>query len=127
MRAVLFDLGNTLVSYYAAPDFAPILRKCLRGCVRVLAPTTFLEEDELLKRALTLSVERTDYAVWDWLFAGCLVAHCLRRSSPRPPNRHLLSFNSYHMRCRRRTQCAKAGSNVRYEPLLHAVQIRRAA
>lgn len=64
MRAVLFDLGNTLVSYYAASDFAPILRKCLHGCVRVLAPTTFLDEDELLKHALTLNAERADYAVW---------------------------------------------------------------
>jgi putative hydrolase of the HAD superfamily len=64
MRAVLFDLGNTLVAYYAAPDFAPILRECLRGCVRVLALETCVDDDELLQRALTLNVERADYAVW---------------------------------------------------------------
>ena len=63
-RAVLFDLGNTLVSYYAAADFAPILRKCLRGCIGVLAPDTRIDEDELLQRALTLNVERVDHAVW---------------------------------------------------------------
>jgi HAD superfamily hydrolase (TIGR01509 family) len=33
MRAVLFDLGNTLVSYYAAADFGPILRKCATAFV----------------------------------------------------------------------------------------------
>jgi hypothetical protein len=38
MRAVLFDLGNTLVSYYAAPDFGPILRRALRACIEVLEP-----------------------------------------------------------------------------------------
>jgi len=64
MRAVLFDLGNTLVSYYAAADFVPILRKCLRGCIRVLAPDTRVDEDEIFQRALTLNIERVDYAVW---------------------------------------------------------------
>jgi HAD superfamily hydrolase (TIGR01509 family) len=64
MRAVLFDLGNTLVSYYAAADFAPILHRCLRGCIGVLRPDTHIDEDELLKRAMTLNVERADYAVW---------------------------------------------------------------
>ncbi len=48
MRAVLFDLGNTLVSYYAAADFAPILRKCLHDCIGVLAPDKPIDEDELL-------------------------------------------------------------------------------
>jgi HAD superfamily hydrolase (TIGR01509 family) len=64
VRAVLFDLGNTLVSYYAAADFAPILRKCLHDCIGVLAPHKPIDEDELLQRALTLNVERVDYAVW---------------------------------------------------------------
>src|SRR5262249_49444016 len=64
MRAVLFDLGNTLVSYYAAADFAPILRECLRGCIGALTPTPRLDEDEVFQRALTLNVERVDYAVW---------------------------------------------------------------
>jgi FMN phosphatase YigB (HAD superfamily) len=64
MRAVLFDLGNTLVSYYAAADFAPILRRCLRGCIEVLEPDLRLDEDEIFQRALTLNVERADHVVW---------------------------------------------------------------
>jgi HAD superfamily hydrolase (TIGR01509 family) len=64
MQAVLFDLGNTLVSYYAATDFAPVLRRSLRGCIGVLASEAPFNEDELIKRATTLNVERADYAVW---------------------------------------------------------------
>ena len=65
MRAVLFDLGNTLVSYYAAADFAPILRQGLRGCVQALPgrPHT-RDEEELFQRALAMNVERNDYSVW---------------------------------------------------------------
>ena len=33
IRAVLFDLGNTLVSYYQPPDFMPILRRSLQACL----------------------------------------------------------------------------------------------
>jgi HAD superfamily hydrolase (TIGR01509 family) len=64
MRAVLFDLGNTLVSYYAAADFGPILRKCLRGCFEVLGPGSSLDEEEIFEHALTLNTERSDHAVW---------------------------------------------------------------
>jgi len=64
MRAVLFDLGNTLVSYYAAADFGPILRKALRGCIHVLGSHTPIDENEIFQRALTLNAERSDLAVW---------------------------------------------------------------
>jgi len=65
MRAVLFDLGNTLVSYYAAADFAPLLRECVRACVReVGADFAGVDEEELYRRALTLNVERPDHTVW---------------------------------------------------------------
>jgi FMN phosphatase YigB (HAD superfamily) len=64
VRAVLFDLGNTLVSYYAAPDFPPILRKCLRRCLEVLGPRVGTDEAELFQRALALNAERADLAVW---------------------------------------------------------------
>jgi FMN phosphatase YigB (HAD superfamily) len=64
MRAVLFDLGNTLVSYYAAADFEPILRRSLRSCIEVLKPEIPIDEEELVQRALTLNVERGDHAVW---------------------------------------------------------------
>ena len=76
MRAVLFDLGNTLVSYYAAADFAPILHKCLRGCIRALQANISLDEDEIFQRALTLNVERGDHAVWPLLERlGVLFSH----------------------------------------------------
>lgn len=64
MRAVLFDLGNTLVSYYAAENFAPILRECLRGCIQVLGHDWRGNEDEIFQRALILNTERPDYFVW---------------------------------------------------------------
>jgi putative hydrolase of the HAD superfamily len=63
-RAVLFDLGNTLVSYYSAAEFGPILRACLRECVAVLPPDTQLNEHTLEQRALGMNVERADHAVW---------------------------------------------------------------
>lgn len=64
MRAVLFDLGNTLVSYYAAPEFAPVLRKSLRGCLQILGDPWRGREEEIFQRALILNVERADYSVW---------------------------------------------------------------
>ena len=64
MGAVLFDLGNTLVSYYSAADFAPILRECLRGCFQVLGRDWRGDEDEIFQRALILNAERPDYSVW---------------------------------------------------------------
>lgn len=33
VRAVLFDLGNTLVGYYRSEEFPSILRQCLRRMV----------------------------------------------------------------------------------------------
>lgn len=64
-RAVLFDLGNTLVSYYRGPDFPPILRQSLTACLEQLNPTGILKlHDGLLERALELNRERADLAVW---------------------------------------------------------------
>jgi HAD superfamily hydrolase (TIGR01509 family) len=63
-QAVLFDLGNTLVSYYAAADFAPILRQCMHSCTQVLESEIQVDGDALLQRALTLNIERGDYSVW---------------------------------------------------------------
>jgi HAD superfamily hydrolase (TIGR01509 family) len=63
MRAVLFDLGNTLVSYYAATEFTPILQECLRCCAKALPAGIRLDDAELLQRAIELNGERPDHAV----------------------------------------------------------------
>ena len=63
-RAVLFDLGNTLVSYYTSAEFPVVLRQCLEECVSTLgvAPDNASLED-LFERAMVLNQEKPDYAV----------------------------------------------------------------
>jgi putative hydrolase of the HAD superfamily len=63
-RAVLFDLGNTLVSYYRVDQFPTILRRCLAACLAELRPTISGEPDEqLVEQALSLNREAPDHAV----------------------------------------------------------------
>lgn len=63
-RAVLFDLGNTLVSYYRVDEFPTILRDCLTACVAELRRETNDERDEeLFQLALKLNHEAPDHAV----------------------------------------------------------------
>jgi FMN phosphatase YigB (HAD superfamily) len=63
-RAVLFDLGNTLVSYYRAEEFPKILRRCLAACLAELKRESNAERDEeLFKHALALNLEAPDHAV----------------------------------------------------------------
>jgi putative hydrolase of the HAD superfamily len=66
IRAVLFDLGNTLVSYYPPADFMPILRRSLEACLLTLGHTPLNREaqTELVHQALELNQERADLAVW---------------------------------------------------------------
>jgi HAD superfamily hydrolase (TIGR01509 family) len=66
IRAVLFDLGNTLVSYYQPPDFMPVLRRSLDACVSTLGhgPLGRDEQTALVHQALELNQERADLAVW---------------------------------------------------------------
>jgi len=66
IRAVLFDLGDTLVSYYQPPDFMPILRRSLDACLQVLgrAPLDGEAWTDLIHQALELNQERADLAVW---------------------------------------------------------------
>jgi HAD superfamily hydrolase (TIGR01549 family) len=66
IRAVLFDLGDTLVSYYQPQDFMPILRSSLDACLQALghAPLSAEDRTALLHRALELNQERSDLAVW---------------------------------------------------------------
>jgi putative hydrolase of the HAD superfamily len=68
VEAVLFDLGNTLVSYYKSTDFAPILERCVTAGAAVLdaarpgrAP---VDVAAACVRALECNVERPDWRVW---------------------------------------------------------------
>lgn len=67
IRAALFDLGNTLVSYYQPTEFLPILRRSLDACQLTLGQHGPLSHDartSLLHQALELNQERADLAVW---------------------------------------------------------------
>jgi len=66
IRAVLFDLGNTLVAYYQPPDFMPVLRRPLDACLLTLghSPLRRDEQTALIHQALELNQERADFAVW---------------------------------------------------------------
>jgi putative hydrolase of the HAD superfamily len=64
IRAILFDLGDTLVGYYASSEFPSVLRRCLRECTCALGQTEDPARDEdLFARALLLNREQSDYAV----------------------------------------------------------------
>src|SRR5262245_51428913 len=66
VRGVLFDLGNTLVSYYQPPDFMPVLRRSLDACLLALGrgPLDREAQRSLIHAALELNQERADLAVW---------------------------------------------------------------
>jgi putative hydrolase of the HAD superfamily len=61
-RAVLFDLGNTLVRYYTSSEFPAVLRRCLEECAVAVGEARG-RRDQLFDRAITLNRERADYAV----------------------------------------------------------------
>jgi len=65
IRAVLFDLGNTLVAYYRANDFAPILRESIDGVCDFLAERTsvVVDRDRAFQHALELNIEDPAYRV----------------------------------------------------------------
>jgi putative hydrolase of the HAD superfamily len=63
-RAVLFDLGNTLVGYYTSAEFPDVLRRCLQECAEALGlPEDSGREREIYNRALLFNQEQPDYAV----------------------------------------------------------------
>src|SRR5262252_6301700 len=68
IEAVLFDLGNTLVSYYRSYEFAPILRRCVASAAAVLdeyhAAREQTDVEAAYSRALRCNVERDDCRVW---------------------------------------------------------------
>jgi len=64
IRAILFDLGNTLVGYYTSSEFPVVLRQCLRECTRALGQTEDpARDEELFQRALLLNRKQSDYGV----------------------------------------------------------------
>ncbi len=66
IRAALFDLGNTLVSYCQPGGFMPVLRRSLESCLLTLGRSPLSREAHtaLLHQALELNQERADLAVW---------------------------------------------------------------
>lgn len=64
-RAVLFDLGNTLVAYYRAPDFAPILRESVLRVCDFLAQRSLScpDPEKAFRQALDLNVEDSTHRV----------------------------------------------------------------
>jgi putative hydrolase of the HAD superfamily len=63
-RAVLFDLGNTLVGYYRSAEFPDVLHRCLQECADVLGlPADSARGRETFNRALLLNEEQPNCAV----------------------------------------------------------------
>ncbi|HLF09970.1 MAG TPA: HAD family hydrolase [Gammaproteobacteria bacterium] len=67
--AVLFDLGNTLVAYYKATEFVPVLRRCIVSVVDALKQhhgddRRSLNVSQLFERAKAFNQERPDGRVW---------------------------------------------------------------
>jgi putative hydrolase of the HAD superfamily len=63
--AVLFDLGNTLVSYYKSDDFYPILKRSIAAiCAVVSKHGRPLDVDVMYAHAKTLNRENDDGRVW---------------------------------------------------------------
>ena len=57
VRAVIFDLGNTLVSYYRSHEFEPVLEECVYGLCAVLAPHGLeLDSYQIYQKALVRRV-----------------------------------------------------------------------
>lgn len=63
-RAVLFDLGNTLVSYYKPAEFGPILQTIVDDMLRYMARHGYrYDSAAVLAQAHALNAERADLSV----------------------------------------------------------------
>jgi putative hydrolase of the HAD superfamily len=63
-RAVLFDLGNTLVSYYKPADFGPLLTQIIDDLLRYLAwQGRSYAADTVMAEAMALNAERADLSI----------------------------------------------------------------
>ncbi|HEY1302450.1 MAG TPA: HAD family hydrolase [Vicinamibacterales bacterium] len=61
---MLFDLGNTLVTYYATAEFPSVLQQCLQECRDVLGWSHDAARDQaMFVHAMTLNAERSNGAV----------------------------------------------------------------
>lgn len=64
LRAVLFDLGNTLVDYYPGSEFPAVLRLCVGNALEAVGLTpTEARIEEAIELAEPLRREREDHAV----------------------------------------------------------------
>ena len=65
LDAILFDLGNTLVSYYAADEFNPILEQSVESIAAVLSThNRFVQPKAAFETAKLFNHERDDLQVW---------------------------------------------------------------
>lgn len=63
--AVLFDLGNTLVSYYRATEFYPVLERSISAVTCLLrAEHRSAVVEHAFERAKAFNIERPDFRVW---------------------------------------------------------------
>ncbi len=63
-KAVFFDMGNTLVSYYNKEEFAPVLEKCLLNALAYLRREGLVFEPAvILESAWQYNVEREDLRI----------------------------------------------------------------
>jgi FMN phosphatase YigB (HAD superfamily) len=103
-KAVLFDVGNTLVSYYRRDEFAPVLESCVHNALAylrdhglVFEPAVVLEsawqynterEDQTVvaleeRLAVLLSLRTTDHPLMPGLVAACMAPNlALARAAP---------------------------------------------
>lgn len=65
LDAVLFDLGNTLVSYYTSDQFYPILDQCVQSVANVLSNhDRSVDVAAAFETARSFDCERDDLRVW---------------------------------------------------------------
>jgi len=65
VKAVLFDLGDTLVRYYRPSEFPAVLKRSVQSSMEALGlPHGPDQVEKLFERAKTLNRERDDHKVW---------------------------------------------------------------
>ncbi len=63
-KAIFFDLGNTLVSYYHKDEFLPVLRHSIQACLLLLESKAIKADfEDMLDRAIAQDAGRADHRV----------------------------------------------------------------